>query len=116
VFAKQGTFRYFCRVHPGMTGTVKVGASTRPRVTALTARKAGKVLVVRYSVDRSASVRATVRSRGRTVRRFVFRARQGAQVHRLAIPASPRATLRVAVRATTSGQHSATSTVTAAAA
>ncbi|MEA2155111.1 MAG: large repetitive protein [Solirubrobacteraceae bacterium] len=99
VFTHEGTFKYLCRVHPGMTGQVTVGAApVRVRIAGV--RRASGSVRVSYRLTRPAAVRAVVYRAGKRVAAKAVKGRSGANSLRLVLPPSARhAVLRVVLRA-----------------
>ncbi len=80
-FNVPGTFSYLCRVHPGMTGTVRVPFTvdtTPPSISSLRA----KLERITFRLSESARVTALVKRGGKTVKRLRKAGRKGANTLR----------------------------------
>jgi plastocyanin len=95
-FTQPGTYRYHCKVHGFMTGTITVAPAPTPvqpappqlsSVSAKPARFCTRCAkpgtTVRFRLDVPASMRAVLRRRGRTVKEIDFDSPPGAQTHKL---------------------------------
>jgi plastocyanin len=98
-FGAPGTYRYHCKVHSFMTGTVTVqpapvGTTTpqpaAPQLSKVSAkparfcsRCAHPGTTVGYTLDAPASMRAALRQRGKTVKEIDFPSPPGPHTHRL---------------------------------
>ena len=98
VFTREGTFAYFCRVHPGMTGEITVGP--RPlRVRIASVKRTSGTLRVSYRLTKPAQVKAQVYRAGKRIASKTVKGKGGANAVRIALPRSARrATLRVVLR------------------
>ncbi len=98
VFGKEGTFAYFCRVHPGMTGEITVGP--RPlRVRISGVKRKGGTLRVSYRLTKPAALKAIVYRSGKRVASKAVKGKSGSNAVRITLPRSARrATLRVVLR------------------
>jgi plastocyanin len=99
VFRNEGTFTYYCKVHPSMRGEVKVvhltpSDLTRPRLGGVrvgprsvcshrSARCRKARARVRFELSERADVLARILRRGRTVRAFDFAGNAGRNLKRL---------------------------------
>lgn len=97
-FTHKGTFRYFCRVHPGMTGEVSVGPAP-VRVRIVRVKRASGSLKVSYRLTRRAAVKAMVYRSGKRIVTKTTKGRSGANSIRIALPRSARrAALKVVLQ------------------
>jgi plastocyanin len=81
-FEREGTFPYYCKVHPSMAGqvtVVAVGGSdvTRPQLSGVRVSKRRGRPRVHFSLSEPGDVLARIRRRKRTVKSFDIPARQG---------------------------------------
>jgi plastocyanin len=100
VFTHQGTFSYFCRVHPGMVGKVTVSeaaAAARVRITKV--KRAAGSLRVSYRLSKPSAVKALVYKAGKRVLTKTVKGKSGANSARIVLPRSARrAALTVVLR------------------
>jgi plastocyanin len=92
-FSDPGTFRYHCRVHSSMTGTITVQpapvapTATAPQLTRVSAKPKRFCrrcsTTVRYTLDGPASMRAVLRRRGHAVKEIDFASSPGAHSRKL---------------------------------
>jgi plastocyanin len=95
-FNDPGTYRYHCKVHSSMTGTITVQpapvapAPVAPKLSRVSAkpkrfctRCASPGTTVRYTLDGPASMRALLRRRGRAVKEIDFSSSPGTHSRRL---------------------------------
>ena len=95
-FTQPGTYRYHCKVHNFMTGTITVAAApaptqpTPPKLSSVSAkpkrfctRCAKPGTTVRYTLDVPASMRAILRRHGKTVKETDFDSPPGTNSHKL---------------------------------
>ena len=99
-FNATGTYRYHCKVHSFMTGTVTVQPApagttptqpVAPRLTRVSAkpsrfctRCSRPGTTIRYTLDAPASMRAALRRHGRTIKEIDFPSPPGSRSRRLA--------------------------------
>jgi plastocyanin len=113
VFTHEGTFTYFCRVHPGMTGKVTVGPSP-VRVRIVRVKRGSGSLRVSYRLTKSAAVKAMVYKSGKRVVTKATKGKSGANALRIVLPRSARrAALRVVLRGGPDGTAQARASVRA---
>ncbi len=113
VFTHAGTFTYLCRVHPGMTGKVRVGAAP-VRVRIVKVKRGTGSLNVRYHLTKRATVKAIVYKGAKRVVTTTAKGRGGANTLRIVLPkSSRRAALKVVLRGGTAGSAQARATVRA---
>jgi plastocyanin len=97
-FTHEGTFTYFCRVHPGMTGKVTVGPAP-VRVRIVRVKRSSGSLRVSYRLTKPADVRAMVYKAGKRVVTKTTKGKSGANSVRIVLPRSARkAALRVVLK------------------
>jgi plastocyanin len=89
VFTHEGTFKYFCRVHPGMVGEVTVGAAP-VRVRIVRIKRGSGSLRVSYRLTKPASVKAMVYKAGKRVVTKVTKGKSGDNSVRIVLPRSAR--------------------------
>ena len=100
-FSQPGTYAFHCKLHPTVAGSVVVDAlpgdpnaepdpdpvlrpdRTPPSIADVHARQKGRVLVVRYTLDKRSSVFAELRRRGRLVRSQLVSGHVGYDVARI---------------------------------
>jgi plastocyanin len=92
-FNEPGSYRYHCRVHSSMTGTITVQpapvapTASAPKLTRVSAKPKRFCrrcsTTVRYTVDGPASMRAVLRRRGRAVKEIDFTSSPGEHSRRL---------------------------------
>ncbi len=98
VFSKEGTFAYFCRTHPGMTGEVTVGPKPL-RVRIASVKRKSATLRVSYRLTKPAQVKAQVYRAGKRIASKTVKGKSGTNAVRITLPRSARrATLRVVLR------------------
>jgi len=113
VFTHEGTFKYFCRVHPGMIGEVTVGAAP-VRVRIVGVKRGSGSLRVSYRLTRPAAVKATVYRSGERILTKSTKGKSGANSILIVLPSSARkAALKVVLRGGAGGQAQARATVRA---
>jgi plastocyanin len=113
VFTHEGTFTYFCRVHPGMTGKVTVGPAP-VRVRIVRVKRGTGSLRVSYRLTKPATVKALVYRSGRRIAMQSAKGRSGANALRIVLPRSARrAALRVVLRGGSDGAAQARASVRA---
>ena len=113
VFTHEGTFTYFCRVHPGMTGKVTVGP-VPVRVRIVKVKRGPGSLRVSYRLTKRADVKAIVYKAGKRVVTKTVKGRGGDNALRIVLPKSARrAALKVVLRGGTDGAAQARATVRA---
>ncbi len=113
VFTHEGTFTYLCRVHPGMTGKVTVGAAPL-RVRIVKVKRGTGSLRVSYRLTKRAAVKAIVYKGAKRVVTKAVKGRAGANSVRIVLPKSARrAALRVVLRGGDEGAAQARASVRA---
>ena len=114
-FMRQGTFAYYCRLHPDMTGRVTVvarDADAAPlRVALRRASLSGGRLVARFTLSAPATVRAELRRGDRTLRTWRLAGRRGLNERRLRLPRAARRTGRYRLLLSASGAAPIAATV-----
>lgn len=112
-FTHEGTFTYFCRVHPGMTGKVTVGPAP-VRVRIVRVKRGSGSLRVSYRLTKPSAVKAMVYKAGKRVVTKTARGKSGANSLRIVLPKSARkAALRVVLRGGSDGTAQARASVRA---
>jgi plastocyanin len=97
-FAKEGTFAYFCRVHPDMKGKITVGAAPL-RVRIVSVKRGSGSLRVSYRLTKTSTVKAQVFRGDKRVVTKSAKGRGGANTMQIALPRSARrAALKVVLR------------------
>jgi plastocyanin len=112
-FTHEGSFTYFCRVHPGMTGKVTVGPAP-VRVRIVHVKRASGSLRVSYRLTKPADVKAMVYKGGKRVVTKTTKGKSGSNSVRIVLPRSARkAALRVVLRGGADGTAQARASVRA---
>jgi plastocyanin len=113
VFTHEGTFKYFCRVHPGMTGEVAVGPAP-VRVRIVRVKRGTGSLRVSYRLTKPSEVKAMVYRAGKRVVTKTTKGESGANSVRIVLPRSARrAALKVVLRGGSDGAAHARASVRA---
>jgi plastocyanin len=113
VFTHEGTFTYFCRVHPDMTGRVTVGPAP-VRVRIVRVKRGTGSLRVSYRLTKPATVKAIVYRAGKRVVTKTTKGRSGTNSLRIVLPrAARRAALKVVLRGGADGGVQARASVRA---
>jgi plastocyanin len=98
-FTHEGTFTYFCRVHPGMKGKITVGPAPL-RVRIVSVKRSSGSLRLSYRMTKTGTVKAQVFRNGKRVVTKSAKGRGGANSLRIVLPRSARkAALKVVLRA-----------------
>jgi plastocyanin len=102
-FTNEGTFKYFCRVHPGMTGEITVGPAPI-RVRIVKVKRGTGSLNVSYRLTKAASVKALVYRGSKRIVTKSTKGKSGANSVRIVLPGSARhSALKVILRGGTNG-------------
>jgi hypothetical protein len=97
-FTHEGTFTYFCRVHPGMKGKITVGPAPL-RVRIVSVKRASGSLRLNYRMTKTGTVKAQVFRGGKRIVTKSAKGRGGANTLRIVLPRSARrAALKVVLR------------------